>query len=241
MSRAGAARRSEGDRVVRPGRQRRVVPHRSWVGDRVGADVVAGVGVNVDHHFVGRRIVRPIDAVAVLHRTPTRIGEQHLAGVQFLVRQFEQELAGNRHPLLPAEIAIAARLKCNSSRARVMPTNNSRRSSSSCVGIVPAALVRQQPFFDGDDEHHREFQPLRGVQRHQRHAVVVDFPGVGVVDQAGFFQKLLQMACRPGCCSSNSRAAVSNSSMLASRSWSSSVVATQEHRLVAGLAQHVAA
>ena len=59
--------------------------------------------------------------------------------------------------------------------------------------VFAAPLVRQQPFFDRNDEHDRKLQPLGGVHRHQRHAVVVHFPGVGVVDQAGLLQKVFEL------------------------------------------------
>ena len=62
------------------------------------------------------------------------------------------------------------------------------------VLVFAAPLVRQQAFFHRDDEHNRELQPLRGVQGHQRHAVVVRLPGVGFVDQAGLFQEGFQGA-----------------------------------------------
>ena len=88
--------------------------------------------------------------------------------------------------------------------------------------ILAAPLVRQQPLLQGDDEHDGKFQPLGGVQRHQRDLVGARFPVVGVGDQRSLFQEWLQVRRRPDCRMSNSRAAVSNSSMFASRSWSSS-------------------
>ncbi len=50
------------------------------------------------------------------------------------------------------------------------------------------------PLLDRRQIDHRKLQPLRGVQRHQRHAVGVGLPGVGVVDQAGLFQERLELA-----------------------------------------------
>ena len=84
-------------------------------------------------------------------------------------------------------------LSCNSSRARVMPTNSSRRSSSSCFRIVSRLrFVRQQSVLDRDDEHHRKLQSLGSVQRHHRHPVVVRLQASVSLTRAGLFQKRLQ-------------------------------------------------
>ena len=83
-------------------------------------------------------------------------------------------------------------LRCSSSWARVMPTKNSRRSSSTCSSLGAAALVRQETFFDGDDEHDGKLQPLAACSVIKVDAVVVDFPGIGIVDQAGLLEKSFQ-------------------------------------------------
>ena len=67
----------------------------------------------------------------------------------------------------------------SSSRARVMPTYMSRRSSPrSTVGVehvgpvgIERALVRQQLLFHADEKHDRELEPLGAVQRDQRDLV----------------------------------------------------------------------
>ena len=89
------------------------------------------------------------------------------------------------------------------------------------VGRRLAPLVRQESLFHGHDVNHRELQPLRGVQRHQRDAVQRGLPIVGVVDQARSLPKTPPAGRGRAWRSSNSRATVSNSSMLASRSSSS--------------------
>ncbi len=59
------------------------------------------------------------------------------------------------------------------------------------VGVVDAR-VREEPFFHADHEHHRELEPLGGVQGHQRHAVGVAVPGVDVADQRHLLEVVLQ-------------------------------------------------
>jgi hypothetical protein len=60
-------------------------------------------------------------------------------------------------------------------RARVMPTYISRRSSSSRSArhLLVAALEGQQAFVDAGQHHVRPLQALGGVQRGQRHHVLL--------------------------------------------------------------------
>ena len=112
-------------------------------------------------------------------------------------------------------------LRCSSSLARVIATNSSRRSSSSCSSSLRLRSCGKMSFFHAIMNTTGNLQPFGGMHGHQRDPVVFHFPGVGVVHQGRLFQKRFQ-ARRPGWVSSNSRAAVSNSSMFASRSSSSS-------------------
>ena len=59
--------------------------------------------------------------------------------------------------------------------------------------VVDAPLVRQQPLFHGDHKHDRKLEALGGVERHHRHFVALGLPAVGLVDEPGVFQILLQM------------------------------------------------
>ncbi len=56
--------------------------------------------------------------------------------------------------------------------ARVMPTKQSRRSSSTSSSLRQAPLVRQQALLDRQHVDDRELQPLRRVQRHHRDAIL---------------------------------------------------------------------
>ena len=139
---------------------------------------------------------------------------------------------------LPRKSRCGAMLICNSS---LRPRNAHEQQTPlffELVGLTPAPLVGQKSLFHGHDVDDGKLQPLRGVQGHQRDAVDVGLPIVGVVDQAGLLQKRLQAAGRVR--SSNSRATVSNSSDVGQPL----VVFRSSGRfqllLVAGLGQHVA-
>ena len=62
------------------------------------------------------------------------------------------------------------------------------------LGHAAAPLVRQEALLDGHEIDAGKLQPLRGVQRHQRDAIELRFPLVGVVHQRRFFQECLQVA-----------------------------------------------
>ena len=78
----------------------------------------------------------------------------------------------------------------SSSLARVMPTNASRRSSSTSSFTAQAALVRQDALLHRHQVDHRELQPLGGVQRHHRHAVLLLVPAVHVAGQGDVLQEV---------------------------------------------------
>jgi hypothetical protein len=68
--------------------------------------------------------------------------------------------------------------------ARVMPTKQRRRSSSSWASeVVAGAGVGEQALFEADDGDGLELEALGGVERHQRDGALRRVDGVGVGDE----------------------------------------------------------
>ena len=63
--------------------------------------------------------------------------------------------------------------------------------------------MRQQAFFHAGDENDREFQPFRGVQRHQHRRIDLILQRIDIGHQRHVFQKVRQriiaqrFACSP--------------------------------------------
>ena len=108
---------------------------------------------------------------------------------------------GGLYCVEPNRLRLQAWVMYSRSRARVMPTYASRRSSSSSSGSVSARTVREDALLDADEEHDGELEPLGRVQRHQ-HDLVLDLAVgqvVGVGDQRHLLEELVdlrELACR---------------------------------------------
>ena len=110
----------------------------------------------------------------------------------FRAGEFHQEATRHGHFSLAAEIAV---LGMADLQFLLRPGDAHEHQAAflfEFVSILLAALMRQQSFFDGHEKDDGKFQPLRGVKRHQRHAIDLGFPAVGVADQRSFLQKRLE-------------------------------------------------
>ena len=113
-----------------------------------------------------------------------------------LGRDLEQE--PRRHGAWPIP-HVARRQACdrNSRRlARVIPTYASRRSSSSCLLVVERPAVREQALLEPGDEHDRELEALRRVERDERHRVGVALVRVLVGDERGLLEQPVERVLR---------------------------------------------